>query len=260
MELKNKRKKKYSEKDNNYSESDPADAVNAENDIQIVNESDEHKYANSKSGSKAGSKTASKIDPNAEADEIQRKAKQTFIETDFLEKVIRYVKTDNLIRKEAAEYKEKMATLKDEKQELENFIIRYLDIQENNVININGSGKLTKYESVRKSGINKEIIQQSIYDQIKKDKVLTDETKIKELVNAMYEAMEGKREKKVKTVLKRTFIREKKEKEKPKPNKKIDKKVNDKVATNVKNNKNNNNNYDEEMDEEPKKIKKTKKN
>jgi hypothetical protein len=170
--------KKYSDSDNNFTESDPS----------VKNTSKD------------------------EEAEIKKKAKESFIQADFYEKVIKYVKTDNLIRKESTEFREKINTLKEEKQDLENFILKYLDLQEENVININGSGKLTKYESIRKKGINKDIIQQAIYDQIKKEKLITDENKIKDLVEATYNVMEGKREKTTKTVLKRTFIKEKKPK------------------------------------------------
>ncbi len=132
----------YSESDNYYTES--------ENDTNL------EKSKNSK---------------NADDDEeIKKKARETYLQTDFVEKVIKYIKADNLIRKETTEFREKINTLKEEKQDLENFIIKYLDMQEENVVNITGSGKLTKYESIRKKSINKDIIQQTIYDQIKKEK------------------------------------------------------------------------------------------
>lgn len=189
--------KKHSDSDNNFTESDN----NFTEDVEDV-----------------------------EDKEIKKKAKENFLQNDFYEKVIKYVKTDNLIRKETTEFREKINTLKEEKQDLENFILRYLEFQEENVININGSGKLTKYESVRKKGINKDIIQQAICDQIKKEKLVTDDNKVKELAEATYNIMEGKREKTVKTVLKRTFIKEKKPKadkadkaDKPNKSDKLDK-------------------------------------
>lgn len=190
--IKNKKSQEsdeYSESANNFTESDPTDPVNNSNNSKEIEDAQ-----------------------NKENEEIKKKARESFIQTDFFEKVIKYVKTDNLIRKETTEFREKINTLKEEKQDLENFILRYLDIQEENVINISGSGKLTKYESVRKKGINKDIIQQAICDQIKKEKLVTDENKVKELAEATYNIMEGKREKTVKTVLKRTFIKEKKPK------------------------------------------------
>lgn len=207
---KSEKKSEYSESDNNFTESDPSEAVVSSNE----NES-----------------------KKTDNDEIKKRAKESFIQTDFFEKVVKYIKTDNLIRKETAEFREKINTLKEEKNDLESFILKYLDFQEENVINIQGSGKLTKYESIRKKGINKDIIQQAIYDQIKKEKLIDDDEKLKELVEATYNVMEGKREKTTKTVLKRTFIKEKKEK--------IEKQKGEKEYT--------------EHDEKPKKVKKSKK-
>ena len=201
----------FSESDNNFSDSDNnKNNSNISSSDAVVSSSDDKSNNKSKKNEKSD---------NTEKD-IKTKAKEDFIQNDFFEKIIKYVKTDNLIRNETKDFREKMKTLKEQKEDLEKFILRFLELQEENVININGSGKLTKYESVRKKGINKDIIEQAISDQLKKEKLFTDEKKIKELVEATYKIMEDKREKTVKTVLKRTFIREKKPKSKKetKPN------------------------------------------
>lgn len=145
---------------------------------------------------------------------ISKNAKKNFMQTEFLEKLMKYVKTDDLIRQETIEYKEKINTLKEDKQELEEFILRYLDSIEQEVIDLSGTGKLTKYESVRKSGINKDLIKQSISEQIKKEKLVKDDKKANELAEITYNLMESKREKKTKVYLKRTFKRENKDKKK----------------------------------------------
>jgi hypothetical protein len=174
--------------------------------------------------------------------------KKSFIKNDFLEKIIKYVKIDNLIRKETVEYKERVNTLKEDKQELENYILRYLEDKKEDIVFIEGSGKLTKYESIRKSGLNKDIIKQSICDQIKKEKLMTDDNKIKELAELTYEVMENKREKKVKTTLKRTFNKEKKEKPAKATKANKEKKANSKKVV------------DGDVDEKPKKVQKPKGN
>ena len=151
--------------------------------------------------------------------------KKEFIKKDFLEKVIKYIKTDDLIRKETLEYKEKMNTLKEQKEDLETYILRYLDTVEEDQINIDHNGKLSKYESVRKSSINKDIIKESICEQLKKENIIKDEKKIKELAELTYDTMEKKREVKKKTYLKRTFEKKKKE------GKQVDKKEIEKKPT-----------------------------
>ena len=147
-------------------------------------------------------------------DMVSANAKKHFLETDFLEKIVKYVKTDDLIRKETVDFKEKINTLKEEKEHLETYILRYLDSVEEDLVNMTGNGKLIKTESVRKSAINKDIIKLSIYEQLKRENLIKDDDKGKLLVDSTYELMEGKREIRKKTYLKRTF--EKKKNEKPK--------------------------------------------
>lgn len=144
---------------------------------------------------------------NKNIDEEQNKndEKKKFIERDFLEKVIKYIKTDDLIRKETLDYKEKISTLKEQKDNIETYILRYLDTIEEDQIKIEHNGKLSKYESVRKSSINRDIIKDSIYEQLKKENIISDEKKLKELVELTYDTMEKKRDVKKKVYLKRTF-------------------------------------------------------
>lgn len=143
---------------------------------------------------------------------IQKDAEKNFVNTDFMEKIVKYIKTDDLIRQETMEYKEKINTLKDEKVELETCILKYLDNMDNDIINVGGKGTIKKYESVRKSGINKDIIKQSICEQLKKENIVKDDKKAKELAELTYDMMESKREKKTKVCLKRVMERKKKEK------------------------------------------------
>lgn len=156
---------------------------------------------------------------------ISKQAKDAYMKDEFVEKIVKYIKTDDLIRKETLEFKEKINTLKEEKEEIETFILRYLENADENIINIAGTGKLSKQESVRKSGINKDIIKQSICEQLKKENLIKDEKKGKELAEQTYNLMEGKRETKTKIYLKRTFERKKKEKNTKKAtNDKVEKK------------------------------------
>lgn len=132
------------------------------------------------------------------------------VQTDFLDKVIKYVKTDDLIRKETLEFREKINTLKEEKIALESHILRYLEEVDQEVVNIGASSKLTKAESIRKSTISQDIIKISIFEQLKKEGLVKDDKKCMELAEMTYNLMDSKREKKTKTYLKRTFKKKKK--------------------------------------------------
>lgn len=151
-------------------------------------------------------------DDTTHDDEISQKAKNEYINTTFLDNIIKYVKIDDCIRMETAEYKEKVATLKESKAELESTILKYLDEAQENIVNMQGSGKLIKYESIRKGALNKDIIKQSMFERIKKENIITDENKINELVEQTVDMMEGKREIKKKVCLKRTFEKKNKKK------------------------------------------------
>lgn len=142
--------------------------------------------------------------------EIYEQAKQQYIKEEFIEHVVKFVKIDDLMKLENSEHREKINTLKEQKQELEKTILRYLDSINEDIVNIAGNGKLKKYESVQRSSINKDIIKQSIFEQLKKEKLVNDDEKGKELAELTYNLMESKRERKVKTCLKRTVTKTKK--------------------------------------------------
>jgi hypothetical protein len=149
-------------------------------------------------------------------DLVSKKAKEDYQKNDFFEKIIKYIKFDDLIRKETVEYREKVNSLKEQKLELETFILRYLDTIEQDTINIGGDNKITKYESVRTCALNEEIIKNCIFEQLKKENIVKDENKCKELVENTFNLMQNKREKKSKICLKRTIAKPKKVKQKKK--------------------------------------------
>lgn len=127
------------------------------------------------------------------------------IEDAFIDKVIKYIGTDNLIRDETKEFKEKMITLKKEKQQLEKYIITYLENKHEEQINIDNNCKLTLVESSRKMAVNKNIIQNSIVEQLKKCNLIQNDDECQEFIESVYDTMEDKRETKIRTYLKRTF-------------------------------------------------------
>ena len=150
---------------------------------------------------------------NITNEEISRHATESVINVHFMENLTKYISTDDLIRQETIEYKEKMATLKEYKQELEEYLIKSLDKINQDVIFLNdGSCKLTKYESVRKGGLKKDVIKQSISEQMLKEKLVSDDKKAQELAEITYNLMESKRIVTTKTCLKRTNKKEKKNK------------------------------------------------
>jgi hypothetical protein len=78
---------------------------------------------------------------------IEEKARDRYMQEEFLEKVIKYLKVDNLINEHKKEYKTKITNLTDEKQEMEDFIVKYLETFKQDCVNFDG-GKLEKKEKV----------------------------------------------------------------------------------------------------------------
>lgn len=151
-------------------------------------------------------------DSETENESIKTEAREKYAKDDFLERVVKYIGIDDLMRKENAEHRERMFTLKEEKANIEKLLLRYLDIIEQDVVNIAGKGKLKKCQSVRKSGINKDLIKKSICEQLKKDKIVKDDKKAEELAEMTLNVIESKRETTVKTYIKRTLERQPKAK------------------------------------------------
>jgi hypothetical protein len=135
---------------------------------------------------------------------------QTTVSKNFREKLVKFIKIDDIIREETLAFKEKLETLKIQKEELSSYIMRYLD--DGIVIDLENKGKVSKYTSTRKSGINKDIIQQSIYEKLKNENLVGTDAEGERLAQATYDIMEGKRKVTTKITLKRTIKKEKKQK------------------------------------------------
>lgn len=140
---------------------------------------------------------------------VSKIAEQKYIEREFLDKVIKYIKIDDLVRKKMEEHKEEIKVLKTDKQELEGYIIQYLQKMEEQFININGSGKLIKNESITKGALKVDTIKESLIENIQKENLITDNDKQNEFIANILNLIDTKRPRKTRTYLKRTFEKKK---------------------------------------------------
>lgn len=131
---------------------------------------------------------------------ISQEAHKTYVTDEFKQSVVKYIKIDDMIRQRQEDIKE----LKDQKKPFEEFILRYLDKAEQNMVEFQGS-KLRKNQSETKMPLKIDIIKDAIFEGIKKEQDKPDEAKCKELVDQICELMENKRPTKVRVNLKRTF-------------------------------------------------------
>ena len=132
-------------------------------------------------------------------EQISQEAQTSFITDEFKQSVIKYIKIDDIIRQRQEDIKE----LNEQKKPYEEFILRYLDKVEQNMVEFQGS-KLRKNQSETKMPIKMDIIKEAIFEGIKNEPQ-SDEGKCKQLVEQIVELMETKREKKVRVNVKRTF-------------------------------------------------------
>jgi hypothetical protein len=179
------KKSSYKKSSNDRDEKDSSDISDIEDNVTI---SDAFNYDNKKENN-------SSIDKEAEAE---------YIQTVVLDRVVKYIKIDDIIKKKQQEHRKEMKTIKDHKDKLEQFLIDYLDKIDQEYIQVGDKGTLTKTESRTKTSIKMEDISISLIEGFKKHKIYDDIAEIKRVVEDFVETIENRRDVKVRKYLKRT--------------------------------------------------------
>jgi len=147
------------------------------------------------------------LNENSERDNYSNVSNNKKIQNKFLENVIKYLQTDDIIRKKTSEYKDNIKILKESKEDLEDYVIRYLEKEDEDYIDIKGKGKLIKKKTVTKGAIKIENVKESIYEELTQKKLVEEDEEMISLIDNILEKIDKKRPVKEKTVLKRTFIK-----------------------------------------------------
>jgi len=135
-------------------------------------------------------------------DEISLRGKDKFFKTELMEKIIKYIKIDDSIKDKQKEVREQMKVLKNQKEEMEKYIITYLESINEEYVNIDGAAKLTRTITNTKGAINYDNIKISLIDSLKKQNI--DENKISDVLGNVVETIEKNRPVKTRTYIKRT--------------------------------------------------------
>lgn len=182
------------------------------NDEIIMNSFDEneddHIEESSDESEKISEVSDDEFDPNNDEEDENDK----FAKTKFLESVIKYLGLDDTIRKENNEFREKMKIMKDDKNNLEVNILRFLERSGDNYIEIKGKGKLIKNKSETKAPVKSENIREGIYEGLKKEKLIEEDEKMLEIINMIMDKIDEKRTVNSRTYLKRTYEKDEKKK------------------------------------------------
>lgn len=139
------------------------------------------------------------ININDNYDNIDEEAREEYIKTVVLDKVINYMKIDDIIKNRQIEFKKEMRPIKKMKDEVEKFLINYLDKVDEEYIVVGDDNKLTKTKVVTKKNIKIEDVTKGLIDGFKKHNV-GDEQIVKDIIDII----EMKRGTKTKSVIKRT--------------------------------------------------------
>jgi len=131
-------------------------------------------------------------------------ARNNYARTVIADKVIKYMKIDDLIKQKQDEHKKEIKQMKEGKESLEKFLIEYLDKINEECINVGKKASLIKTESKRSAPIKVEDISTSLIDGFKKFEIYDDEEQIERVVKDFIATIEAKREVKTRKYLKRT--------------------------------------------------------
>jgi len=154
-------------------------------------------------------------DDNVTNADIQKEACDSYVQTELQEKIIKYLKIDNKIKDKQKEVREYMKMMKQQRTEIEKYLIRYLDDINQDYISVNNKDKLTKTVVVSKGAINIDNIKKSVNDGLKKEDIKLDDKKFNEVLLSILEFVDNNRPKKTRTYIKRTGDKPNK-KDKPK--------------------------------------------
>lgn len=125
-----------------------------------------------------------------------------FVKTVVVERVVKYLKLDDVIKEKQAEHRKEMKVIKDAKDQLETFLIEYLDKINQDYIECKGS-QLVRTETQTKAPPKMEDISVSLIDGFRKHEIYEDDDEIKKVVKDFMELIEERREIKTRRYIKR---------------------------------------------------------
>lgn len=157
---------------------------------------DEDESISSRSGDDSENDNQNDDDEKDTIDQIK-------VSKEFQENVIKFVKLDDLMRKKQQE----MAEIREQRKPCEQYILKYLDNVNENVIDIT-NGKLRKNKSETKSALSQDIMKNAISAKVQDPKIVEEILKL----------MEEKRPLNTHVNLKRTSGRQKVDGKKKKDN------------------------------------------
>jgi hypothetical protein len=136
--------------------------------------------------------------------DIEKKATNTFVQNELLERITKYLKIDSKIKEKQKEVREYMKSMKEQKDSMEKYIIKYLEDVNEEFIKIDGEGKLVRTQTITRGAINNDNIKTSVGNSLKKENIKLDDKTFMNLIQTILEQVETNRPQKTRTYIKRT--------------------------------------------------------
>jgi hypothetical protein len=167
------------------------------------------------------------------AQNLDNEAKQSFLENDVFDAIVKFMKTDDIISEKEAEHREMISPLKKQRSSLEGFLIDYLEQIDQEFIKIGEKTQLTKVETESKLAIKPENVAEALLEGFKKHELYTDDQRdeMMRVIKDMMTIVESKRERKIRKKIARVDLEKE---EKKKAAKEAKQKKNDSIARDAK--------------------------
>lgn len=136
--------------------------------------------------------------------DMDKEAETNYVKDIVADRIIRYIKIDDLIKKKEEEHRTYMKTIKEGRTKLEQFIIGYLDKIDEEYVQIGKQNKLTKSIKQNKQPIKTDAIKEVLINEFKEKGLCESTQQIEKMVDEFIGKIEEKREIKTKKVLSRS--------------------------------------------------------
>jgi len=167
-----------------------------DDDSSIVSEMDENEPL-----SDAFNYDAKKESKGEDQDE---EISEEYIQTTLLDRVVKYIKLDDVIKEKQSVHRKEMKAIKDAKDQLEQYLIGYLDKVDEEYIQVGNKSTLVKTETKTKAPPKMEDISVCLLEGFRKHEIYDEDVEIKRVVTDLIKTIDEKREIRTRKYLKRT--------------------------------------------------------
>jgi hypothetical protein len=139
-------------------------------------------------------------------DNIDSEAQTEYVKNVVFDYVIKYIKIDDIIKKKQTDHKKEMKAIKDTKDQLETFLLNYLEKVNQEYVELANKSKLIKTETTTKSAPKLDDINLCLMDGFKEHGIFENDDEIKRVVGDLMKKIDEKRETKSRSFLRRVNV------------------------------------------------------